>query len=125
MNGNHTNRSKMLSKPNSFVSGNLANDLNEYEKRMPLPFDRGGPEKIERDDTWNAYSNNYNYYGNGIYNNGFADGRSDMDYSRYHDQSMGYGSHRRSFNRTRTARFDPSTNSHNQNIDYGFQEFQN
>ena len=116
----------MLSKSNSFVSGKLANDVNEYEKRMPLPFDRGGPEQIERDDTWNIYSNdydyinNYNYYGNGIYNNGFADGRSNMDYSKYHDQSIGYDNHRRSFNRTRTARFDPATNSHNQNIDYGF-----
>ena len=41
-NGNHVNRSHMLSKPSSFVPGHMANEVNGYERGTPVPFDRGG-----------------------------------------------------------------------------------
>ena len=115
--GNHFNRSRMLSKPGSFVPGHMANDVNEFERRMPLPYDRGGD--ISKDGgNWNGsnendgqnYQNENKFYDN--YNHG-------LDYSRYHDKSHGYNSHGRNSNNLSFTRFDPINDGHSPRLDYG------
>ena len=50
--GNHLNRSRMLSKSGSFVPGHMANDVNDFARSIPLPYDHGG-DNINGND-WNG-----------------------------------------------------------------------
>ena len=121
-NGNHIDRSHMLSKPGSFVSGNMANDVNEYEKRMPIPFDRGGDYDGRngnydgRDEEWQYGRKFDDCHENNDYN------QDHIDDMRHPDRSYGYNPHTRMYHRSRHSRFDPIQNSHNQNLNYGFNE---
>ena len=128
-NGNHFNRSRMLSKPGSFVPGHMANDVNEYERRMPLPFDRGGDDSggenrgirrwNRRNERWQMKGRNVGsrYDGNNNYNHDYGG----YNQHNQHSQSYSYGSRQRSYNNSRYARFDPIQNSHNQYLDYGLE----
>ena len=81
-NGNHLNRSHMLSKPGSFVPGYMANDVNDFARR--IPYDHGGNNTNGNDD-WNGRNvgDRRNYQtGNKFYD----DYNQEMDYSRYQDQ---------------------------------------
>ena len=90
------------------------------ERRMPIPYDTG-QQRVERNDMNYVNTNNYNYYGNGKYNDGFADGSTYMDYSNHPNQTYGYGRHNRTHDFITTTRFDPTYNSHNQNLNYGIE----
>ena len=109
-NGNHFNRSHMLSKPSSFVPGHMANDVNDFERSIPLPFDRGGNNNTKYFQNGGKFYQNQNR-NNYDYNHGF-------DYSHHPDHSNGYNRHTNINNYSRASRFEPT--GHNPNLDYGF-----
>ena len=114
--GNHFNRSRMLLRPGSFVPGHMANDINEFERSLPLPFDRGG-DVLNGNGSWDGNNNNdrRNYQNRNKY---YDDYNHKMDFSKYPDLSRGYNLHGTNFNNLGSMRFDPIGNSHSQ-IDYG------
>ena len=141
-NGSHTDRSKMLHAPGSFVSGNFASDVNNFERSMPIPWDYSEYRQTNHDymnKNGNAYmiydgygnynvkfDENYNQNGNVIYQDSY-----DQNFHNYQKMQRqqrqqpgpthGYGRHKRQFQRTSTSRFHPTKNSHNENVDYGLQ----
>ena len=113
----HTHRNKMLTKPSSFVSGKLANDVNEYEKHMPIEWNNDHRRtnhnyELNKQDYYYQQSN-YNYYGNGRYNDGYHDNDNNYD--------SGYTRQRNNYN-TKSARYDAINNTHNENIHYGLNQ---
>ena len=134
-NGNHYQRTKMLSKPNSFVPGFLANEINEIgqnpinwqseQRRTDHDFNDGNKHFfIEHDGyhvTYQLQNGQGNYeinYHNHDNNNDNGGGQFNDNYDRYPD---GYGRHQRHNNYSHQSRFKPYYD-HNNIINYGLND---
>ena len=130
--GKHFQRNKMLSRPSSFVSGHLANEINEIgnnslnwqseQRRTDHDYNDGNKHFFSEHDGYHVTyqfqngqghyevhnhnnHNNNNYPGNGQFNDGY-------------DKYPGDGRHQRNNNYLYQTRFKPYSD-HNININYG------
>ena len=100
-NGNHTMRSKLLNRPNSFVSGHYVHEINAFESHMSLPYEQGGGNKngnhINHNNGNNYNGSHNNYSGRGGQDKGHNNNNNNNNYNRHGRQNNGnnnnYGSY--------------------------------